>query len=68
MITMNNIRQLGLTKGAGYNWRSLVTHCVKGHEYTPENTLPRDGGGRVCRKCKNAHRLRRWHEKRRQSA
>lgn len=29
------------------------THCPKGHEYTPENTLQRGGKhpGRVCRTC-----------------
>ena len=28
------------------------THCVNGHEFTPENTRQRaDGAGRVCRAC-----------------
>lgn len=27
------------------------THCPYGHEYTPENTLPRTRGRRECRKC-----------------
>lgn len=31
-----------------------VTQCLKGHEYTPQNTLlfPSDGGSRRCRKCR----------------
>lgn len=30
----------------------LVTHCPRGHEYTPENTyFQRIAGGRVCRQC-----------------
>ncbi len=27
------------------------THCVNGHEFTPENTRPRLQGGRACRAC-----------------
>jgi len=27
------------------------THCINGHEYTPENTYRKPGGGRDCRKC-----------------
>lgn len=27
------------------------THCNKGHEFTPENTLIRSDGGRRCRTC-----------------
>ena len=29
------------------------THCVSGHEYTPKNTLYREGKGRICRTCRN---------------
>lgn len=28
-----------------------VTHCPKGHEYTPENTYTPPSGGRFCRTC-----------------
>jgi hypothetical protein len=34
----------------GRNWQSQVTHCRKGHEYTPANTYYHDGG-RYCRTC-----------------
>lgn len=33
--------------------RVTRTHCVNGHEYTPENTYYRkDGKGRCCRVCR----------------
>lgn len=35
------------------NSYGLRTHCSHGHEFTPENTLQRKDGGRVCRTCKN---------------
>ena len=34
------------------------THCVHGHEYTPENTHV-SGGRRFCRTCNRAQQLRR---------
>ena len=36
------------------------THCMHGHEYTPENTRHRPGRGRACRTCERikAQRLR----------
>ena len=42
----------------GTHFQSRKTHCKRGHEFTPENTLPngRDGKGRQCRTC---DRLRR---------
>jgi len=27
------------------------THCVNGHEFTPENTYREKGGGRACKAC-----------------
>lgn len=32
------------------------THCIRGHEFTPENTYVQSGGGRGCVAC----RLNRW--------
>lgn len=36
--------------------RQNVTHCPKGHEYTPENTIHKKAGlnRRDCRSCDNA--------------
>ena len=41
-----------LRKGAG--WRGAVTHCPRGHEYTPENILRNQIGGRECKTCRYA--------------
>lgn len=30
------------------------THCIHGHEYTPENTYKRKGGWRSCRACRTS--------------
>jgi hypothetical protein len=35
-----------------------VTHCIHGHEYTPDNTYTYPGGKRVCRICKNDEKAR----------
>lgn len=35
----------------GTNAQSRKTHCPRGHEYTPENTLV-SGGRRYCRACR----------------
>ena len=34
-------------------YHARVTHCSKGHEFTPENTI-RKPGSRICRKCNNS--------------
>jgi hypothetical protein len=30
-----------------------ATHCLRGHEYTPDNTIKNGAAGRGCRTCKN---------------
>jgi hypothetical protein len=40
--------QCNKDRGRRPDW---LTHCVNGHEYTPENTLVKREGGRRCRKC-----------------
>ncbi len=47
-----------LEKFAGSGWRSLTTHCPKGHGYTPENTRWRSLGGGLQRQCRTCERER----------
>lgn len=42
----------------GTHRQASQTHCVNGHEFTPENTYIRPGTGhRTCRACHRARRL-----------
>lgn len=41
--------------------REAATHCQRGHEFTPENSLVNHRGGRSCRECHNASARRRRH-------
>jgi hypothetical protein len=43
--------------------RSVVTHCVSGHEFTPENTARKPNGTRACRECKRAYDRRVYHQR-----
>lgn len=36
----------------------LRTHCMRGHQFTPENSKPMPKGKRTCRTCFNAAQLR----------
>lgn len=47
-------------RGVGLTARNAVkTHCLRGHEYTPQNTI-QQANGRACRTCDNAlRRIRR---------
>lgn len=35
--------------------RKAKTHCVSGHEFTPENTIVAANGTRHCRECRRAY-------------
>lgn len=38
----------GTAPTAAFHW---ATHCIHGHEFTPDNTYLRPSGGRSCRAC-----------------
>lgn len=44
----------------GNHHSAKKTHCKNGHEFTPENTTQRPGGGRQCRTC-NKERASTWY-------
>lgn len=52
-------RNRDLKSPAGIN-RSK-THCINGHEFTPENTYTRyrEGGGRICKTCNHLNMRKR---------
>lgn len=60
-VTTNaeNLRASHLTLN-GVNARK--THCIHGHEFTPENTIINRHGTRACRECQRGH----WREYQRQ--
>lgn len=40
----------------GRHWQARKTHCVNGHEFTPDNTAIHAAGYRVCVECRNVAR------------
>lgn len=53
----DNVRDM-VDRGRGH-WQGKPNVCQRGHEFTPENTYNRRGGGRSCRTCIAASRMRR---------
>ena len=51
--TPSDNEQDKLQKGRGRYapWNNGKTHCIRGHEFTPENTRIDKRGHRVCRTC-----------------
>ena len=49
-------------RGVGFGSRTHQTHCVHGHEFTPQNTYVRREGTRNCKTCQRASE-RKWREK-----
>lgn len=56
-VTRKENTRRGL-RGPGWGERD-ITHCKRGHEFTPENTY-RSKVGRVCRACKLARDAERY--------
>lgn len=42
---------------------SRKTHCVRGHEFTPENTYLASNGGRNCRECRRINGRNLYHRR-----
>lgn len=64
-INPDHLEPLTQLEHGKYNHNSKKTHCAKGHEYTPENTIIRktpSGTGRECRICHNEtqQRIKPW--------
>ena len=56
-----NIRRSPTVGKHGNQHMNLRTHCIRGHEYTPENTrIRKDRGTRVCRSCEKNNHLNRY--------
>lgn len=45
-------------KGRGRNQNSYITHCIKGHEFTPDNTYTYPNGKRACMECARIYKRR----------
>lgn len=56
-----------LRRGQGGRHNKIKTHCVHGHEYTPENTLSVRGRFRNCRACA-ARRIQQFKQRQKQGA
>lgn len=39
--------------------KARQTHCISGHEFTPENTIIKSNGCRQCRECRREYDRRR---------
>lgn len=62
VVTKAKMRDLsGLSLGgqASGAKKKALTHCKRGHEFTPENTSTTPQGWRVCRECHNDKMRRR---------
>jgi hypothetical protein len=53
-----HLRLLPNLENARRQRSAFKTHCIRGHEFTPENTI-RTGGNRRCRECARARYRRR---------
>jgi len=56
---VNTLRGFGVTSA-----NARKTHCIHGHEYTPENTAMRPDGSRKCIECRRRHRMAHYYRSR----
>lgn len=56
-VNPDHLRLLTHADNAANQRDAYKTHCIRGHEYTPENTYLRTGGNGK-RECKTCHRDR----------
>lgn len=63
-VNPEHLRLLTNSENAANQLAAYWTHCKRGHEFTPENTvvMTNGNGRRQCRTCKTEHR-RRLHER-----
>lgn len=57
-VGTNNDNMLDMVAKGRWRGKNTMSHCTKGHEFTPENTV-NSARGRRCRACTAATRLRR---------
>lgn len=66
-VNPDHLRPLSVSENTSLQRSATATHCVNGHEYTPENTYlrPSSPGGtsRDCRACIRARSSRAWYAK-----
>lgn len=53
-----------MSKGRHVAWKKSLTHCIRGHEFTPDNTILRKDGCRSCRTCQRMHGTKYDHRRR----
>jgi hypothetical protein len=56
--SVNVLRGEGVTAN-----NSRKTHCIKGHQYTPDNTFTSKYGWRACLICRRSSNLKSWRKK-----
>lgn len=57
-------RAEGAVPGGPGSRRRAQTHCIRGHAFTPENTITNDKGWRWCRECSRIRAAKRRAAKR----
>jgi hypothetical protein len=54
-VTRSENCRRGVGGQALRDFNGAKTHCINGHEFTPDNTYLRPTGGRACRRCRQRH-------------